>query len=71
MLQYSHFSPLSGRPDIPENYHIITIELSASSGDTRISLTQDKNSTEQEQRESADNWMMMLTTLKILVEQVA
>src|ERR1041384_3214966 len=26
-LQYSHFSPLSGVPDKPENYHIVTIEL--------------------------------------------
>src|SRR5688572_509040 len=27
MLQYSHFSPLSGEPDIEENYHTVTIEL--------------------------------------------
>ena len=27
-LQYSHFSPLSGKPDKPENYHTITINLS-------------------------------------------
>src|SRR5678815_6187888 len=24
-LQYSHFSPLSGEPDQPENYHTVTI----------------------------------------------
>src|SRR5262245_35755066 len=28
MLQYSHFSPLSGLPDKPESYHTVTIELS-------------------------------------------
>ena len=27
-LQYSHFSPLMGKPDTPENYHTVTIELS-------------------------------------------
>ncbi len=27
VLQYSHFSPLSGEPDKPENYHTVTIEL--------------------------------------------
>ncbi len=25
-LQYSHFSPLAGLPDKPENYHTVTIE---------------------------------------------
>src|SRR5689334_10013085 len=28
ILQYSHFSPLSGQADIPANYHTVTIELS-------------------------------------------
>src|SRR5215212_5822869 len=26
VLQYSHFSPLSGQPDVAENYHTVTIE---------------------------------------------
>src|SRR5438552_10635810 len=26
-LSYSHFSPLAGKPDKPENYHTVTIEL--------------------------------------------
>src|SRR5215204_4964265 len=25
LLQYSHFSPLSGQPDVPENYHTVSI----------------------------------------------
>ena len=28
VLEYSHFSPLAGNPDVPENYHIVTVELS-------------------------------------------
>lgn len=28
ILQYSHFSPLSGQADVPANYHTVTIELS-------------------------------------------
>jgi uncharacterized protein YndB with AHSA1/START domain len=28
-LQYTHFSPLSGLPDRPENYHTVTIQLAA------------------------------------------
>jgi hypothetical protein len=27
LIQYSHFSPLSGKPDLPENYHTVTIKL--------------------------------------------
>ena len=27
LLQYSHFSPLSGLPDEPQNYHTMTVEL--------------------------------------------
>jgi len=27
-LKYSHFSPLSGLTDKPENYHTVTVELS-------------------------------------------
>ena len=26
-LEYTHFSPLTGEPDVPENYHTVTIEL--------------------------------------------
>jgi len=26
-LEYSHFSPLSGLPDTPENHHTVTLEL--------------------------------------------
>ncbi len=31
-LRYSHFSPLSGAPDKPENYHQVTIDLSEQEG---------------------------------------
>jgi uncharacterized protein YndB with AHSA1/START domain len=27
ILQYSHYSPLSGLPDVPNNYHTVSIEL--------------------------------------------
>jgi uncharacterized protein YndB with AHSA1/START domain len=69
MIQYSHFSPLSGVPDVPENYHIVTVELSKEKDQTRLSLSQDKNASEQERADSERNWGMMLATLKKLVEQ--
>ncbi len=68
-LQYSHFSPLSGQPDKPENYHTVTIELSGEGNQTRASLAQDNNPTEQARDHSAKNWEMMLAALKKFLEQ--
>ena len=68
-IQYSHFSPLAGLPDNPENYHTVTIELSPEGKQTHVSLTQDNNASEQERAESEKNWEMMLTGLKKFVEQ--
>lgn len=68
-LQYSHFSPLSGQPDLPENYHTVTIKLSGAGNQTEAVLTQDKNASEQERAESEKNWGMMLAGLKKFVEQ--
>ncbi len=67
-LQYSHFSPLSGLPDTPENYHSVTIELSDDGSATRISLSQDNNATEDARAHSEKNWGTMLTALKKFVE---
>jgi uncharacterized protein YndB with AHSA1/START domain len=68
-LQYSHFSPLSGLPDKPESYHNVTIELSDEGGQTRVSLAQDNNPSEQAREHSEKNWQDMLSTLKLYMEQ--
>jgi len=68
-IQYSHFSPLSGLPDKPENYHIVTIELSANGNQTHVSLAQDNNATEEARADPEKNWGMMLTALKEFLEQ--
>ncbi|HVH32370.1 MAG TPA: SRPBCC domain-containing protein [bacterium] len=67
-LQYTHFSPLSGVPDTPENYHTVTFELSPEGKKTRVVLTQDNNPTEQAREHSERNWNTMLATLKKLLE---
>jgi uncharacterized protein YndB with AHSA1/START domain len=68
VLQYSHFSPLSGQPDVPKNYHTVTIELSGAGGQTTLTLTQDNNETEAAHEHSEKNWQMMLEGLKKLLE---
>jgi uncharacterized protein YndB with AHSA1/START domain len=67
-LQYSHFSPLSGAPDQPENYHTVTISLSGRGETTAVSLTQDNNPSEKALEESERNWEAMLDGLKKYVE---
>jgi len=69
VLQYSHFSPLSGQPDVPENYHTVTIELSGAGGQTTVTLTQDNNETEEARQHSEQNWERMLEALKKFVEE--
>lgn len=67
-IQYSHFSPLAGQPDLPENYHIVTIELSGKGKQTLVSLMQDNNETEEARKHSEKNWNMMLGDLKKFLE---
>jgi uncharacterized protein YndB with AHSA1/START domain len=69
ILQYSHFSPLSGVADTPENYHTVTIVLSGEPNQTFVALAQDNNATEEERDHSAKNWAMMLAALKAYVEK--
>ncbi len=69
VLEYSHFSPLSGLPDTPENYHTVTIRLSMVGDQTVVMLAQDKNANEEERLHSEQNWKMMLEALKSYVEQ--
>lgn len=68
LLEYTHFSPLSGLPDAPDNYHMVTIELSEQDGRTTLSLSQDNNPTEQAREHSEKNWGVVLANLKKLVE---
>jgi uncharacterized protein YndB with AHSA1/START domain len=68
LLRVSHFSPLSGQPDIPENYHALTYELSETTGGTHISLSQDNNASEEEAEHSKGMWTSLLDGLKKTVE---
>jgi uncharacterized protein YndB with AHSA1/START domain len=68
LLCYTHFSPLSGLPDEPENYHTVTVELTDQGDATLVSLAQDNNATEQARAHAEKNWTMMLDALKQFVE---
>ncbi len=67
-LRLTHFSPMSGKEDLPENYHTILYELEAAGKVTKIKLSQDNNSSAEEAEHSRANWEQMLSGLKQLVE---
>ena len=67
-LKVTHFSPLGGQEDVPENYHTLLYELEAQDGKTRVSLSQDNNPSEEAAEHSRANWEQMLTGLKQVVE---
>jgi len=66
-LVVTHFSPLSGQEDAPENYHRLTYELDGEGESTRVSLEQD-NTPEESVEQFRSNWQTMLDGLKGLLE---
>ena len=67
-LVSTHWSPLSGVPDTPENYHTVTYLLAEHNGSTDVTITQDHNASEDEKSHSEQNWQMVLDGLKKLLE---
>jgi len=68
-LEVTHFSPLTGQDDRPENYHRVRYELQPANGGTVVRLTQDNSSSAEEAEHSGATWQMMLDGLKKVVEQ--
>ena len=70
LLEVTHFSPLSGQEDKPENYHRVRYELQpVDGGRTRVRLTQDNSASAEEAAHSSANWQAMLDGLKKVVDQ--
>lgn len=68
LLRVTHFSPLSGQEDVPENYHTLLYDLTAHGDATHLSLSQDRNGSQEEAERSKGMWEMMLAGLKEVVE---
>ena len=68
-IRYTHFSPLMGLPDIQENYHIVTVELSDKGAHTLVSLSQTNNTTEEARKHNEQGWKMTLDGLKKYLEK--
>jgi uncharacterized protein YndB with AHSA1/START domain len=70
LLRYTHWSPMGGSEDKPENYHTVTYELAGDDGTTTLTLSQDNNPSQEEADKMADNnWGPVLNGLKEMVEK--
>jgi uncharacterized protein YndB with AHSA1/START domain len=68
LLLFTLWSPLSVSPDAPDNYHKVSYELVVENGTTQLTITQDNNSSEEEQEQNAKFWKMVLDGMKKLLE---
>jgi uncharacterized protein YndB with AHSA1/START domain len=67
-LKSTHFSPMSGQPDVPENYHVVTYALSSEGDKTMLTVIQENNPSAEMVAESEKTWAMMLEGIKTVVE---
>lgn len=69
LLRMTHFSPLTGQDDLPENYHTLEYRLVPTTSGTRVELRQDHNPTAEAAEHSAENWRTMLDGLAAVAER--
>ncbi len=68
LLRTNYFSPLSGKPDVPENYAEVTYALRPEGDGTVLTVTQGSIADEAAKAKSEANWGMVLEAIKKLIE---
>lgn len=69
LLKVTHYSPLSGQDDVPENYHTLSYELEERGTSTHLSLSQDNNGSQEEADHSRGMWEMLVKGVKEAAER--
>ncbi|MFZ0129330.1 MAG: SRPBCC family protein [Candidatus Dormiibacterota bacterium] len=70
LLRTTHWSPMGGSDDKPENYHTVTYELADHGDKTTVTLKQDNNASQEEADAMAEkNWGPVLDGLKAVAEK--
>jgi uncharacterized protein YndB with AHSA1/START domain len=69
LLVHSHWSPVSGKPDTPENYEEVTWALSDKNGATELTITEHNLASEEAKAASEASWKTVLNNLKELLER--
>lgn len=67
-IEVTHWSPLTGTEDAPENYHTLVYTLADADPGTEVTVTQDNNGDDNEVQQNTSSWSQMLGQLKKHVE---
>jgi uncharacterized protein YndB with AHSA1/START domain len=67
LMKYSYLT--AGIEDVPENYSIITYQLSSDNGTTKMTVTQEGATDEKSLEHSKQGWTSILGNLKNVVEK--
>ena len=68
LLSVTHYSPMSGQPDEPENDRTLAYTLTADGEGTHVELTQDGCDDKAQAEQFSANWQQMLDGRKAHVE---
>ena len=69
VFQYTYWSSFSGKPDVPENYLIVTFELQEKNGKTILNLKNENFKDKSELEHSSSNWDNVLKGIKKVTEE--
>lgn len=69
ILHTTYYSPLSGKPDIPENYANVIYEVKPEGNTTVLTIKQDNMDDEKTKQYMEGNWDAILKSLKALLEK--
>ena len=72
-LTFTHFSPTSGKPDVPDSYNLVDVRLEPLGERTRVKLSQTPMGSERPDAKTVAafrrNWEVMLNGLKTAAEE--
>ena len=72
-LIFTHYSPTSGKPDVPESYNLVDVRLEPQGERTRVKLSQTPMGDERPDAKTVEafrrNWEVMLGGLKTAAEE--
>jgi uncharacterized protein YndB with AHSA1/START domain len=68
-LVTTHFSPLTGQDDVPENYHTLTWTLEEVAHSTQLTLAQDNNGSPEAAAHSKEMWDGLVRSVKEIAQR--
>ncbi|GEP97355.1 SRPBCC family protein [Chitinophaga cymbidii] len=70
LLHTTFYSPMSGLPDLPENYANVIYEITPEKEVTLLTISQDNLSDEESRQRAVSNWDRVLQSFRETVEKL-